>query len=106
MIVNDVESAQDLYVNIAYRVYTRNSLDEVGFFIHSGEYLDFLIDLLYSWLSNFPTGRWKKANSSMDGAYEPVAYMKKNKRANLLENQYSEHRIKNHISSSEFLAYT
>ena len=36
----------------------------------SGEYLDFLNTL--STTSDFPTGRWKKANSSTDGAYEPV----------------------------------
>ena len=36
----------------------------------SEEYLDFLNTLYIT--SDFPAGRWKKANSSTDGAYEPV----------------------------------
>ena len=39
---------RDSLFELAKKVYVRNSLDEVGFFIHCGEYLDFLMDLLYS----------------------------------------------------------
>ena len=40
-------------------------------FYDSEEYLDFLNTLFSN--SDFPTGCWKKANSTTDGACEPVA---------------------------------